>query len=170
MEDIRRNFELKRSNWRWYGLSLEEAECGGSRCPRGCWGIGPALRAKTQIQGSHEFEARLSGGLNQIFSSTRPGQAWVTDITYVSTGDGWLYVAGIKDVVRCAIVGYAMGARMTQALTAQALRLTARNKRPAADLIHHSDREQPVLCRRRPEVGQTVRHAAFHVTARELPR
>jgi len=78
--------------------------------------------------------------LNQTFAPTRPNEAWVTDITYVQTGEGWLYLAGVKDVFTCEIVGYAMGERMTQALTAQALWRAATNKRPAPGLIHHSDR------------------------------
>ena len=78
--------------------------------------------------------------LNQTFAPTRPNEAWVTDITYIQTGEGWLYLAGVKDVFTCEIVGYAMGDRMTQALTAQALWRAATAKRPAPGLIHHSDR------------------------------
>ncbi|MBC3935568.1 IS3 family transposase [Undibacterium sp. CY7W] len=78
--------------------------------------------------------------LKQKFVPTRPNEAWVTDITYIQTGEGWLYLAGVKDVFTCEIVGYAMGDRMTQALTAQALWRAATNKRPAPGLIHHSDR------------------------------
>ncbi|MFI4939587.1 MAG: IS3 family transposase [Burkholderiales bacterium] len=78
--------------------------------------------------------------LNQTFAPARPNEAWVTDITYVSTGEGWLYVAGVKDVFTCELVGYAMGQRMTQGLTAQALWRAVRNKRPQPGLIHHSDR------------------------------
>ncbi len=78
--------------------------------------------------------------LEQEFSTPRPNQVWVTDITYISTGEGWLYLAGIKDLFSCEIVGYAMGAQMTQALTGQALFRAVRNKRPVPGLIHHSDR------------------------------
>ena len=78
--------------------------------------------------------------LNQTFKPTRPNEAWVTDITYIQTGEGWLYLAGVKDVFTCEIVGYAMGERMTQTLTAKALWRAATNKRPAPGLIHHSDR------------------------------
>ena len=52
--------------------------------------------------------------LNQTFAPPRPNEAWVTDITYVATGEGWLYLAGIKDVFSCELVGYAMDKRMTQ--------------------------------------------------------
>ncbi|WP_431478982.1 IS3 family transposase [Massilia eburnea] len=78
--------------------------------------------------------------LEQTFAPTRPNEAWVSDITYVATEEGWLYLAGIKDVFTCEMVGYAMGARMTQDLTAKALWRAVRSKRPAPGLILHSDR------------------------------
>ncbi len=78
--------------------------------------------------------------LEQRFDPTAPNQQWLVDITYVPTEEGWLYVAEVKDVFTCEIVGYAMSERMTQELTAQALWHAVRNKRPAAGLIHHSDR------------------------------
>lgn len=78
--------------------------------------------------------------LEQRFAPTRPSEVWVTDITYIPTAEGWLYLAGVKDVFTCEIVGYAMGKRMTQELTTQALWRAASHKRPAPGLIHHSDR------------------------------
>ena len=78
--------------------------------------------------------------LEQRFEPTRPNEAWVTDITYIPTAEGWLYLAGVKDVFTCEIVGYAMDARMTQELTTRALWRAVSHKRPAPGLIHHSDR------------------------------
>lgn len=78
--------------------------------------------------------------LDQTFAPSRPNEVWVTDITYIPTGEGWLYLAGVKDVFSCELVGYAMGERMTQTLTGQALFRAVQHKRPAAGLIHHSDR------------------------------
>lgn len=78
--------------------------------------------------------------LNQIFSPIAPDQVWVTDLMYVVTQEGWLYLAGVKDVHTCEIVGYAMGERMTKALRGKALFMAFRNQRPPAALIHHSDR------------------------------
>ncbi|QKX24280.1 IS3 family transposase [Shigella flexneri] len=69
--------------------------------------------------------------LNQTFAPTAPNQVWVADLTYV---------AGIKDVYTCEIVGYAMGERMTKELTGKALFMALRSQRPPAGLIHHSDR------------------------------
>ena len=76
----------------------------------------------------------------QTFAATRPNETWVTDITYVPTAEGWLYLAGIKDLFTCEVVGHAMGARMTTALVIQALGAAVWAKRPRPGLIHHSDR------------------------------
>jgi putative transposase len=78
--------------------------------------------------------------LNQRFAATRPNEMWVSDITYVATAEGWLYLAGIKDVFSCEIAGYAMSKRMTKELVGQALFRAVTVKRPAPGLIHHSDR------------------------------
>jgi len=78
--------------------------------------------------------------LAQTFLATRPNETWVTDITYVPTAEGWLYLAGIKDLFTCEVVGHAMGARMTTALVSQALGAAVWAKRPRPGLIHHSDR------------------------------
>lgn len=64
----------------------------------------------------------------------------MADLTYVATQEGWLYLAGIKDVYTCEIVGYAMGERMTKELTGKALFMALRSQRPPAGLIHHSER------------------------------
>ena len=96
------------------------------------------LKATTNSRHAFPVAANL---LNQTFAPTRPNEAWVTDITYVMSDEGWLYLAGVKDVFTCELVCYAMGSRMTQDLTAQALWRAVRRKRPAPGLIHHSDRD-----------------------------
>ena len=78
--------------------------------------------------------------LNQQFDTTRPNETWVTDITYVLTEEGWLYLAGVKDLYTCELVGYAMGVRMTKDLVGRALVQAIEAKRPTPGLIHHSDR------------------------------
>jgi transposase InsO family protein len=95
------------------------------------------FRATTNSKHAYPVTPNL---LEQTFAPTRPNEAWVSDITYVATDEGWLYLAGIKDVFTCEMVGYALGARMTQELTTQALWRASRNKRPASGLILHSDR------------------------------
>ena len=77
--------------------------------------------------------------LAQTFTATRPNETWVTDITYVPTAEGWLYLAGIKDLYTCEVVGHAMGARMTTDLVSMPWK-SVEAKRPRPGLIHHSDR------------------------------
>jgi transposase InsO family protein len=78
--------------------------------------------------------------LGQQFKVAAPNEVWVSDITYVPTDEGWLYVAGHKDLFSGNIVGYAMGERLTRDLVSQSLSKAVAAKRPTQGLIHHSDR------------------------------
>jgi transposase InsO family protein len=78
--------------------------------------------------------------LGQNFKITEPNKAWVSDITYIPTGEGWLYLAGHKDLCSGEVVGYAMSNRMTRRLVSQSLFRAVASKRPQKGLIHHSDR------------------------------
>jgi putative transposase len=77
---------------------------------------------------------------NQRFEAEAPNQVWLSDITYIPTGEGWLYLAGHKDLFTGEVVGYAMAERMTKILVSQSLLRAIDAKRPKAGLIHHSDR------------------------------
>ena len=78
--------------------------------------------------------------LNRQFVRSAPNQVWVADITYIPTGEGWLFLAAIKDLHTCEIVGWAMDSRMTKTLVADALRAAYWRKKPKPGLMHHSDR------------------------------
>jgi putative transposase len=78
--------------------------------------------------------------LGQQFKVSQPNMVWLSDITYVPTDEGWLYLASHKDLFTAEIVGYAMGDRLTRNLVSQSLLRAVTTKRPAAGLIHHSDR------------------------------
>ena len=78
--------------------------------------------------------------LDRQFAVAAPNRAWVTDITYIATDEGWLYLAGVKDLFNGELVGYTMAERMTKQLVMQALFRAVSTKRPAKGLIHHSDR------------------------------
>lgn len=78
--------------------------------------------------------------LNQSFAAKQPNEAWVTDITYIPRSEGGLYLAGIKDIYTCEIVGYALSERMTKDLVGRAVFQAVTAKRPPPGLIHHSDR------------------------------
>ena len=78
--------------------------------------------------------------VQQQFEATRPNEVWLSDITYIPTEEGWLYLAGHKDLFTREIVGYAMGHRITKNLVSQSLFKAVAVKRPGSGLIHHSDR------------------------------
>ena len=78
--------------------------------------------------------------LGQQFKVYEPNTVWVSDITYVPTDEGWLYLAGHKDLFTGEIVGYAMGERLTKSLVSESLFRAVAAKRPANGLLHHSDR------------------------------
>jgi transposase InsO family protein len=78
--------------------------------------------------------------LDRQFTPTAPNQAWVSDITYVPTGEGWLYLATVMDLASRRIVGWAMSPRIDRALVGEALRDALQRRRPAPGLVHHSDR------------------------------
>jgi transposase InsO family protein len=78
--------------------------------------------------------------LGQRFEAEAPDRVWLADITYVGTDEGWLYVALVMDLFSRRLVGWAMSATIDQQLTAAALALALGTRRPAAGLLHHSDR------------------------------
>ena len=78
--------------------------------------------------------------LDQKFDTSRPNEWGVSDITYIWTNEGWLYLAGIKDLYTKELVGYAINKRMTADLVCRALNMAIKNKRPSKGLIVHSDR------------------------------
>jgi transposase InsO family protein len=78
--------------------------------------------------------------LHQQFEATGPNEIWLSDITYIPTEEGWLYLAGHKDLFTGEMVGYAMGNRITKNLVSQSLFRAMAAKRPGSGLIHHSDR------------------------------
>ena len=81
--------------------------------------------------------------LNRNFLTNRPNQVWVTDVTYIPTGEGWLYLAAMVDLFSRRIVGYAMSAQNNRLLALEALQRALHARRPRRGLLHHSDRGSP---------------------------
>ena len=78
--------------------------------------------------------------LEQDFTATAPNQKWVSDITYIATDEGWLYLAVVLDLYSRLVVGWAMAERMTAKLVCDALHMALwRRKRPTGVIVH-SDR------------------------------
>ncbi len=78
--------------------------------------------------------------LNRQFARARPNQAWVSDITYIRTKSGWLYLATVLDLHSRKIVGWAMAPGMPAALVCAALQMAIVQRNPKSDLLVHSDR------------------------------
>jgi putative transposase len=78
--------------------------------------------------------------LEQNFTADRSNQKWVSDITYIPTGEGWLFLAGTIDLFSRKVVGWAMDRRMDRSLVLKALDMAIQDRAPASGLIHHSDR------------------------------
>jgi len=78
--------------------------------------------------------------LGQEFKVYAPNTVWVSDITYVPTDEGWLYLAGHKDLFNGEIVGYAMSKRLSKNLVEESLLRAVSSRRPEKEVLHHSDR------------------------------
>ena len=93
-------------------------------------------KATTKRNKAHPVAPNL---LKQDFVADWPNQKWLTDITYIPTQEGWLYLAVVLDLFSRRIIGWAMSDRMTSDLTMDALKMAIRQRRPEISLIHHSD-------------------------------
>ena len=78
--------------------------------------------------------------LARQFDVAKPDQAWSGDITYIWTAEGWLYGSVLLDLYSRKVVGWAMSSHIDTALVQQGLRMALGRRRPAAGLVHHSDR------------------------------
>ncbi len=78
--------------------------------------------------------------LKQDFSATSPNEKWISDITYINTEEGWLYLAGIVDVFHAEVVGYEFSNRMKKGIVINAMNKAVEFKNPPEGIILHSDR------------------------------
>jgi putative transposase len=78
--------------------------------------------------------------LGQNFQAPAPNQVWLSDITYIPTGEGWPYLAAVLDLATRKVVGWAMREHLRAELACAALLMAAQRQRPAKGLVAHSDR------------------------------
>jgi putative transposase len=78
--------------------------------------------------------------LNREFTAKEPNSKWVSDITYIPTMQGWLYLATILDLYSRMVVGWSMSGNCDEELVERALNQAIARRRPKAGLLHHSDR------------------------------
>ena len=104
-------------------------------------GISSARRRAYRITtNSNHGYAPAPNLLQRHFDVAEPNTVWVGDITYIPTGEGWLYAAVVKDLCTKKVVGYAFSDRIDTALTVSALEMAVHREKPSAGLIFHSDR------------------------------
>ena len=77
--------------------------------------------------------------LQRQFAVSAPNKAWVTDITYIRTHEGWLYLAAALDLFSRQVVGWSMGERMTRDLAINALLMAVWRRKPTEEVMVHSD-------------------------------
>lgn len=94
---------------------------------------------KATTNSKHDYPV-AKNVIKRDFNVKAPNRLWCTDITYLWTVEGWLYLAVILDTFSRKIVGWAMNDKMTQALVADALKMAVNRQKPKPGLIHHSDR------------------------------
>jgi len=96
-------------------------------------------RFKATTDSAHDLPT-APNRLARQFERRRPNQAWVGDITFIATEEGWLYLAAEMDLHSRKIVGWCLSDRLTTELVSGALQMAIERRRPAAGLLHHSDR------------------------------
>ena len=99
----------------------------------------PPRRFKRTTNSLHAFPV-APNLLNQDFSAERSNEKWAADLSYIWTREGWLYLAVVIDLYARRVVGWAVSDRLHKELAIAALRRALVLRRPAAGLIHHSDR------------------------------
>ncbi len=95
---------------------------------------------KVVTTGSNHHLPVAPNRLNQLFTADRPDQIWLSDITYVHTAQGWLYLAVVLDLYSRRIVGWAMKDSLHRQLVIDALQMALTARQPPPGLLHHSDR------------------------------
>jgi len=152
-EELRLELEIKAAHRRTrqtYGAERLQHELAGHgvivgicRLKRLRRKLGIKCRQKKQFKATTDSRHKLPVARNllrQKFKVQAPNKVWVSDITYVPTDEGWLYLAGHKDLFNGEIVGYAMGERLSKNLVEESLLRAISSRRPKEEVMHHSDR------------------------------
>jgi putative transposase len=104
-------------------------------------GIRSKVKRRFRRTTDSRHEHRLAPNLvAQNFSTGAPNQVWASDITYIWTEEGWLYLASTMDLYSRLVVGWSMGSTMPASLVVDALKMAIDRRSPPAGMVHHSDR------------------------------
>lgn len=99
----------------------------------------PSKRFKVTTNSKHHYPV-APNLLDRQFEVAAPDRVWGTDITYLWTQEGWLYLAVVIDLFSRRVVGWSLDKRMTTTLVIDALTMAVWRRRPSKGLLHHSDR------------------------------
>ena len=100
-----------------------------------------ALPRRTRTTDSRHGYPIAPNRLQRNFTAQAPDQIWLADLTYIPTGEGWLYLAAILDMHTRRIVGWCMRETPHAEIALEAPSMAVQRQRPAHGLIHHSDRD-----------------------------
>ena len=104
-------------------------------------GIAAKTRRKFRVTTDSNHDRPVAENvLDRRFEAEAPNRAWAADITYVSTGEGWLYLAAVEDLYSRRIVGWSMSPRIDSRPVVDALEMALAGRRPGEGLVAHSDR------------------------------
>ncbi len=134
----------------WEALNREGVACGKHRVAR--------LRRDNDIVSrrrrrfiattrSRPGLGRAPNVLNRRFRTTQPNQAWVGDVTFIATREGWLFLAIVIDLYSRSVVGWSMSTRNNTELVREALEMAVDQRQPLAGLIHHTDQGQNYMAK-----------------------
>jgi putative transposase len=129
-----------------FELRILSVRCGRKRVARlmrqaGLFGCGGRNRkARTTIRSQTERTPPAPDLVKRNFTPEAPDRLWVSDITYVRTWEGWLYLSFVLDAYSRRIVGWSMSNNLRTELVLDAVNMAIYTRRPSAGLIHHSDR------------------------------
>jgi putative transposase len=99
-----------------------------------------ALPRRTRTTDSRHDYPIAPNRVARNFATERVGQVWLADLTYIPTGEGWLYLAAVLDLHTRKIVGWSMRETLHTEIALEALTMAIERQRPAPGLVHHSDR------------------------------
>ncbi len=124
-------------------LQAQGVRCGRKRVARLMRDADLAGAQRRRYRGTTRRDRRAVAApdlVSRDFAASAPDQLWVADITYVPTGEGWLYLATVLDAWSRRIVGWAMADTLRTDFVVDALNMAVWNRRPATGVVHHSDR------------------------------
>jgi transposase InsO family protein len=125
-------------------LGTSGRRCGRKRVARLMRAAGlagrPRRRGRPRTTVPDPAAAPAPNLVQRAFRVLAPDRLWLADVTYVPTGEGWLYLAAVLDAFSRAVVGWAMADHLRTELVLDALELALWRRQPAAGLVHHSDR------------------------------